>query len=39
VELIGDKVWWPSTAQGAGVLHEDTGEHPAVPAPEEAGGS
>ena len=27
VELIGDKVWWPSTAQGGGVLHEDTGEH------------
>ncbi len=30
VELIGDKIWWPSTATGAGVLHEDTGEHPVV---------
>ncbi|MEK6273400.1 MAG: MMPL family transporter [Actinomycetota bacterium] len=30
VELIGDKVWWPSTATGGGVLHEDTGEHPVV---------
>ena len=24
VELIGDKVWWPSTAQGGGALHEET---------------
>jgi RND superfamily putative drug exporter len=32
VELIGDKIWWPSTATGAGVLHEDTGEHPVVDA-------
>jgi RND superfamily putative drug exporter len=32
VELIGDRVWWPSTAKGGGgFLHEDTGEHP-VPA-------
>jgi putative drug exporter of the RND superfamily len=30
VELIGDKIWWPSTAAGAGALHEETGEHPAV---------
>jgi RND superfamily putative drug exporter len=29
VEVIGDKVWWPSTATGGGTfLHEDTGEHP-----------
>jgi len=26
VELIGDKVWWPSTAKGGSTLHEDTGE-------------
>jgi putative drug exporter of the RND superfamily len=32
VELIGDKIWWPSTATGGGVLHEDTGEHPVVEA-------
>ena len=25
VELIGDKIWWPSTAQAGGALHEDTG--------------
>ncbi len=31
VELIGDKIWWPSTAQGGGALSEDTGEQP-VPA-------
>jgi RND superfamily putative drug exporter len=38
VELIGDKVWWPSTAQGGGgALHEDTGEHPAVPPPPPSG--
>ncbi len=24
VELLGDKIWWPSTAQGAGILHEET---------------
>ena len=34
VELIGDRIWWPSTAGAGGVVHEDTGEHPAVePAP------
>jgi RND superfamily putative drug exporter len=34
VELIGDRIWWPSTARGRGIVHEDTGEHPAVaPAP------
>ncbi len=39
VELIGDKIWWPSTAQGGGrVLHEDTGEQPLPePEPSEAG--
>jgi RND superfamily putative drug exporter len=37
VELIGDKIWWPSTAAGGGrVLHEDTGEQP-LPEPSEAG--
>ena len=34
VELIGDAVWWPSTARAGGVVRADTGEHPAVePAP------
>jgi RND superfamily putative drug exporter len=28
VELIGDKVWWPSTARAGGALREETGEHP-----------
>jgi RND superfamily putative drug exporter len=28
VELIGDKVWWPSTPEGGGALHEETGEQP-----------
>ena len=31
VELLGDKIWWPSTAQSSAALHEDTGEHPVVP--------
>ena len=36
VELIGDKVWWPSTAQGGGdFLREDT--EPEEPAREPAG--
>jgi hypothetical protein len=30
VELVGDKIWWPSTAQGGAILHEDTGEYPAA---------
>jgi RND superfamily putative drug exporter len=30
VELIGDAIWWPSTAAGGAVLHEETGEHPRV---------
>jgi RND superfamily putative drug exporter len=34
VELIGDKIWWPSTAEGGGMVREETGEHPIVaPAP------
>jgi putative drug exporter of the RND superfamily len=35
VELIGDKVWWPSTAEAGGALREETGEHP-LPEPAEA---
>ena len=35
VELLGDKIWWPSTAQAGGALREDTG---AEPAPEPAPG-
>ena len=31
VELIGDKIWWPSTATGGAVLHEETGAHPTMP--------
>ncbi len=26
VELLGDKVWWPSTPEGGSVLHEQTDE-------------
>jgi RND superfamily putative drug exporter len=38
VELLGDKVWWPSTASGrGGMLHEDTSEQAGPPAqPEQA---
>jgi putative drug exporter of the RND superfamily len=36
VELIGDKIWWPSTARAGGRLREETGEH-TVPEPAEAG--
>jgi RND superfamily putative drug exporter len=36
VELLGDRVWWPSTARAGGRLREDTGEHP-LPEPAEAG--
>jgi putative drug exporter of the RND superfamily len=33
VELLGDKIWWPSTASaGGGALHEETGEHELQPA-------
>jgi RND superfamily putative drug exporter len=28
VELIGDKIWWPSTAKSGGGLREETGEQP-----------
>jgi RND superfamily putative drug exporter len=35
VELIGDKIWWPSTAKGGSVLHEDTGEQPLLDAQPE----
>ncbi len=31
VELLGDKIWWPSDAQGGGALGEDTGEQPTAP--------
>jgi RND superfamily putative drug exporter len=36
VEVIGDKIWWPSTARAGGRLREETGEH-AGPEPAEAG--
>jgi RND superfamily putative drug exporter len=36
VEVIGDKIWWPSTASAGGRLREETGEH-RVPEPAEAG--
>jgi putative drug exporter of the RND superfamily len=36
VEVLGDKIWWPSTARAGGRLREETGEH-AVPEPAEAG--
>ena len=34
VELIGDRIWWPSTAQAGGALREETGaESDPEPAP------
>jgi putative drug exporter of the RND superfamily len=34
VELLGDRVWWPSTAEGGGhALREHTAEHEAIPEP------
>jgi len=36
VEVLGDKIWWPSTARAGGRLREETGEHP-LPEPAEAG--
>jgi RND superfamily putative drug exporter len=30
VELLGDRVWWPSTAGVGGALREETGEQPQV---------
>jgi RND superfamily putative drug exporter len=35
VEVIGDKIWWPSTARAGGRLREETGEH-ALPEPAES---
>jgi hypothetical protein len=35
VELIGDRIWWPSTAERGGGLRERTVEAP-VPAREPA---
>ena len=35
VELIGDRIWWPSSAKAAAGLREETGEH-AVAEPAEA---
>jgi putative drug exporter of the RND superfamily len=35
VELIGDRIWWPSSAKVAAGLREETGEH-AVAEPAEA---
>jgi RND superfamily putative drug exporter len=29
IELLGDRIWWPSTAEG-GMLHEDVGDEPAT---------
>ncbi|MFL5906331.1 MAG: MMPL family transporter [Solirubrobacterales bacterium] len=35
VEVLGDRVWWPSTARAGGRLREETGEQPLPkPAPE-----
>jgi RND superfamily putative drug exporter len=36
VELLGDRVWWPSTARAGGRLREETGEQ-ALAEPAEAG--
>jgi putative drug exporter of the RND superfamily len=36
VEVIGDKIWWPSTAEGGGRLRERTDVQP-EPEPEPAG--
>jgi putative drug exporter of the RND superfamily len=30
IELLGDRIWWPSTARAGGRLREETGEHPVV---------
>jgi putative drug exporter of the RND superfamily len=37
VELIGDRIWWPSTAKGGGRILEDTGEHPVAEPASETG--
>jgi RND superfamily putative drug exporter len=36
VEVLGDKIWWPSTARAGGRLREETSEH-ALTEPSEAG--
>jgi RND superfamily putative drug exporter len=33
VELIGDRIWWPSTASAGGPLHEETDEPEPEPVP------
>ena len=38
VEVIGDKIWWPSTAKGGGGLREETDEH-ALDLPDSGSGS
>jgi uncharacterized membrane protein YdfJ with MMPL/SSD domain len=41
VELIGDRIWWPSTVRGGGVLRERTEDGQRAepePAPEPASG-
>jgi RND superfamily putative drug exporter len=38
IELLGDRIWWPSTAAGGAVLHEETGEHPQVAGAHARGG-
>jgi RND superfamily putative drug exporter len=37
VELIGDKIWWPSTASGGSQLFHDRAEHEELPAAPETG--
>jgi RND superfamily putative drug exporter len=37
VELLGDRVWWPSTAAGGGRLLHETDRSPAAERPAEAG--
>jgi putative drug exporter of the RND superfamily len=36
VELIGDRIWWPSSPAGGALLHEETSVDPS-PAPSRAG--
>jgi RND superfamily putative drug exporter len=38
IELLGDRIWWPSTAAASGFLHEETGEEGAEPPPSPSGG-
>jgi RND superfamily putative drug exporter len=37
VELIGDRVWWPSTAQGGGHALREHVDEPAITAPRDEG--